>query len=181
MWKIIKKQKRTTTTVICHNCGKSFEKAVTEVNRTKKRNGKHYCSLSCCGYGNKHNFGEKYGKGDVSLFSGKTRVDEFTGFRDFIRRAKQRDKLGDLSLEDLKDQWNDQDGFCPYTGISLKLPKARKKQELFEMASLDRIDSSKPYEKGNVKFVAAPINYMKNSMSEEETIKYCKIIAEFWG
>ena len=49
------------------------------------------------------------------------------------------------------------------------------------MASLDRIDSSKPYEKNNVVFVSAPINYMKNIMTEEETVAYCKKIALFWG
>ena len=37
------------------------------------------------------------------------------------------------------------------------------------------------YEKGNVMFVSTPINYMKNSMSEEETIAFCKKIAVFWN
>lgn len=45
-------------------------------------------------------------------------------------------------------------------------------------ASLDRIDSSKGYEIGNVQFISTAINYMKNTMSHEDTLKLCKIIAE---
>jgi hypothetical protein len=176
-------KKRKTTTVECHNCGKSFEKAISEVSRTEKKGGKHYCSLSCCGHSNQHNFGKWYGVGDAEKLKphcNNTR-DEFTGFREFIRRARQRNKLGELSLQDLKDQWENQNGRCPYSGIPLKLPEARKKQITFEMASLDREDSSKLYEKGNVIFVAAPINYMKNTMTKEETIDFCKKIAYHWN
>ena len=45
-------------------------------------------------------------------------------------------------------------------------------------ASLDRIDSSKGYEIGNVQFISTAINYMKNTMSHEDTLKLCEIIAE---
>ena len=45
-------------------------------------------------------------------------------------------------------------------------------------ASLDRIDSNKGYIKGNVQFISTAINYMKNNMSNEDTIKLCKIIAK---
>ena len=86
-----------------------------------------------------------------------------------------------MTLDDLLEQWNKQNGKCPYTGIVLKLPQARKKHQMFEMASLDRIDSSKLYEKNNVVFVSTPINYMKNSMTEEETVAFCKKFALFWN
>jgi len=178
---ILRAQKRKSSTVVCYNCGKPFEKAIVEINRTEKKGGKHYCSRSCCGKSNVlHNFKEYYGVGNPSKLIPGNHKDEYTGLREFIRRARQRGKLGDLSLQDLKEQWEKQDGICPYSGISLKLPQTRKKQKSFEMASLDRIDSSKPYEKGNIKFVATPINYMKNSMTEEETIDFCKKISLFW-
>ena len=45
-------------------------------------------------------------------------------------------------------------------------------------ASLDRIDSNKGYIKGNVQFISTAINYMKNNMSNEDTVKLCKIIAK---
>jgi hypothetical protein len=178
---IIRGGKRKSATVICNNCGKSFEKVVVEINRTEKKGGKHYCSRSCCGKGNiKNNLNTWYGVGGLSNLRSDNQRDEYTGLREFIRRARQRGKLGDLSLQDLKEQWARQNGICLYSGIPLKLPQTRKKQKVFEMASLDRINSSKPYEKGNIAFVAAPINYMKNSMTEEETIDFCKKIASYW-
>jgi hypothetical protein len=177
----MEKQKRSMDTVICNGCGKSFEKAVVEINRTEIKGRKHYCSLTCLGEANSKNLGTWLGKGDVSRFNGKTRKDQYSGFREFINRAKRRNKLGDLTLDDLLEQWNKQNGKCPYTGIPLKLPVFRKRLPLFEMASLDRIDSNKPYEKSNVVFVSAPINYMKNIMTEEETVVYCKKIALFWS
>lgn len=177
----MEKQKRKTATVICDNCNTPFEKAISEIKRTEAKGGKHYCSLSCLGEANTKNLGTWLGKGDVSRFKGKTQRDQYTGFREFIRRARKRKNLGDLTLSDLLELWNKQNGTCPYTGIQLKLPEARKKHQMFEMASLDRIDSEKPYEKGNVVFVSTPINYMKNTMTEEETIVFCKKIAYFWN
>ena len=46
----------------------------------------------------------------------------------------------------------------------------------YEKASLDRIDSSKGYTKDNVEFVSTSINYMKNSMSKEDTLELIQII-----
>jgi hypothetical protein len=43
-----------------------------------------------------------------------------------------------------------------------------KMQSAINMASLDRIDSSKGYVKGNVQFVSAILNYAKLDMKEEE-------------
>lgn len=173
--------KRKVTKVVCNNCGKTFEKAISEIKRTEKKSGNHYCSLSCNGAGNiNNNLGKK--RGNLLNFKNKTRKDKYTGLREFLRRAKNRKKLGDLTLDDLLKQWNKQNGTCPYTGINLKLPTYKKnKHNLIELASLDRIDSNKSYEKGNIMFVSTPINYMKNSMTEQETIDYCKIISLFWN
>lgn len=75
--------------------------------------------------------------------------------------------------------WEKQKGVCPYTGIKLKLAeyKANHNDPIYT-ASLDRIDSNKGYIKGNVQFISTAINYMKNNMSNEDTIKLCKIIAK---
>ena len=176
------KKNRKTITTICKTCGVSFEKIKTEYDRTELKFGNHYCSRSCSGKNNiKRNLGEWCGKGDVSRLTSNNQRDKYTGFRDFIRRAKKRDKLGNLILDDLVEQWEIQMGICPYTGIQLKLPNYSKiKINVIELASLDRIDSNKLYEKGNVVFVSTPINYMKNTMTEEETVAFCKKIALFW-
>jgi hypothetical protein len=178
------KKHRKTVTTTCKTCGKTFEKIETEYTRTKLKFGNHYCSRSCCGKDNiNHNLGKWCGIGEVGRLKSNNGRDEYTGFRDFIRRAKNRNNLGDLTLVDLKKQWEKQNGVCPYTGIDLKLPNYNKHKNYTtqELASLDRIDSNKPYEKNNIVFVSAPINYMKNSMTEKETIDFCKKIALFWN
>jgi hypothetical protein len=58
-----------------------------------------------------------------------------------------------------------------YTEITLSLNSFK------DSLSLDRIDSSKPYEVGNIQFISTPINYMKNSMSDEQTKTYLRVIS----
>lgn len=174
------KQKRKTKLINCANCGVEFEKAISEINRIEKRNGKHFCSLKCSGTYYQGNLPKNFDVSILLQYSNNHR-DEYTGFREFIRRAKNRNKLGDLTLHDLKSQWEKQKGVCPYTGIKLILPKSKNTCNIRELASLDRIDSSKLYERGNVVFVSTPINYMKGCMTEEDTTKFCKIIMEHWS
>lgn len=175
---------RKTIKTICKNCGCEFEKILAEYKRSEENHKNHYCSRSCCGKDNiNRNLGTYCGNGDIRNFKGvkpAPRIDEFTGFRRYFTSAKKRNKLGDITLIDIKEQWEKQNGVCPYTGIKLILPSYRMKCKGFELASLDRIVSSKPYEKGNIVFVSVSINYMKNTMSVEDTIILCKKIALFW-
>ena len=95
------------------------------------------------------------------------------------KNSKKRFKDFNLTLEYLKQLWEEQKGICPYTGIQLCLAeyKANHNDPIYT-ASLDRIDSSKGYTIGNVQFISTAINYMKNTMSHEETINLCNIIAK---
>lgn len=45
-------------------------------------------------------------------------------------------------------------------------------------ASLDRIDSSKPYEEGNVQWVHKKINLMKGKIPHEEFLSICRKVAQ---
>jgi len=163
---------RKKTKVKCTHCGVEFEKDTSEVKRNKKIGRNNYCSRSCSGSHNITNFNGK-NVGDIKRFNGKIgKRDEFTPFREFLRRAKRRNKLGNLTLQNIKEQWEYQKGVCPYTGLKLELKGGDK----FRQASLDRKDSNRLYEKGNIEFVSTPINLMKGTMSVEETIEYIKII-----
>lgn len=64
-----------------------------------------------------------------------------------LRCAKRRYKG---TLEDLQEQL--QQGVCPYTKLRLTLPENGNVNTLDVTirASLDRIDSDKPYEVGNI-------------------------------
>ena len=82
----------------------------------------------------------------------------------------------DISVQDLQDQWDKQRGICPYTGWKMKL-RLRKKGSSPYQASLDRIDSSCGYVRGNIQFVALMANYAKNSFDDEHLIQFCKAVA----
>lgn len=71
----------------------------------------------------------------------------------------------------LKTLWETQRGICPYTGIKMLLPNNTKtyaKVHSLRKASLDRIDSTKGYTKGNVEFVCYAINLAKNKFTKDE-------------
>src|SRR5690606_10505851 len=163
------KKNRILISVKCDNCNNTFEKPKSEFERNNKLGRRNFCSRSCLGRSNYKNFGEKISTYDISAHSSNRR-DELTPFRYIYSSCKRRFKDFNITLEDLKDQWNLQKGICPYTLISLKIPSWSKVFiEYSEQASIDRIDSSLGYVKRNIEFVSLPINYMKsNKMSKEE-------------
>jgi hypothetical protein len=127
----------------------------------------------------------------------EAKKDQYTPFRWYLRTAiwigaKRRSSINKIpknkknfiTLKYLKFLWEKQKGICPYTGIKLKLfthslsrYKANMKSDI-RYASLDRIDANKPYAKGNVQFVAWPINYAKNDMSDKQMKRFIKLIRQ---
>lgn len=171
---------RKKVEVTCFNCQIQFSKDRSEVTRNKKLNRENYCSLKC--HAKSRDYSHLvpfYGQNKIADYC-NNRQDKFTGFREFIRRGniKGRKYQVEVSLEYLLDVWENQKGICVYSGVQLVLPN--KKSSKHEMASLDRIDSSKGYIEGNIQFISAAMNYMKNTMSHEETVELCKIIASHW-
>jgi hypothetical protein len=79
----------------------------------------------------------------------------------------------------LRDVWNLQQEKSPYLGIKLTLNSYGKiKKDPITSASLDRIDSSKGYIKGNIQWVSRAVNYMKNDMSENDLLRIFDLIVE---
>jgi len=79
----------------------------------------------------------------------------------------------EISFEDVVDIWTQQNGLCKYSGVPLTYrPHQRASGE--NTASLDRIDSSKGYVKGNIQFVHKRISFMKNDMTEDVFIEWCR-------
>ncbi len=109
--------------------------------------------------------------------------DEFTPFRFFLANARKRTKKRNVKLIEcnlnllyLKQLWEKQGGICPYTGIKMELAEVSNKRTRINMnpaqASLDRIDSSKGYIKGNVEYVCVSINYAKNGFTKEKILDF---------
>jgi lipid II:glycine glycyltransferase (peptidoglycan interpeptide bridge formation enzyme) len=156
-----------TTTLLCYHCGQSFNKLTKEVTRQKKLRGttiRFFCSRACSGQGNKFNFGSYYGVGDTNQLIPANRRDEYSPFRQFLRSAKKRHNEVDVDLQYLKELWQIQNEICALTGLKMTLSRGENSAR---QASLDRIDSSKGYVKGNVQYVVLPINLAKSTLSDE--------------
>lgn len=173
------KLKRKLISIQCDGCGITYDKPITEYNRNIEKGRKSYCSRNCTGKFN-HGHLEKYRNlNDISQYS-NNRANEYSQFKYYLKGPKARYKECLITVEDLKNQWEKQNGICPYTGIKLILTTHTKviKDPIYR-ASLDRIDSSKGYIIDNIQFISLPINYMKNTMSHEQTLDLCKIISKF--
>lgn len=101
----------------------------------------------------------------------------------YIRSSKRRSKNNKFKFN-LKEKYLEklfikQGGKCKVTNIPIELHGCyTKKGTLATTASLDRIDNSKGYIKGNVRFVSLGVNYMKNRRSDEELFELLSLIKE---
>jgi hypothetical protein len=169
-----------TITLRCANCDKEFEKPTNEYRRQiKKGNTRFFCNSSCACF--KRNE-ENPPKGDVSHFGGKTKRDEYTPFRWFVLRAQYRDRKKsygcDLTVEYLKELWDHQAQTCPLTGWTMILPQDTNgwTRDDPANASIDRIDNSKGYVQGNVRFVALMANYARNTFTDSQLFSFCRSV-----
>jgi hypothetical protein len=81
-----------------------------------------------------------------------------------------------ISKEYVWDLFLQQNRKCNLSGLNLCFPRASKDKSW--TASLDRIDSSKGYIKGNVQWVHKDINMMKNKFNNDYFINVCKQISQ---
>lgn len=174
------KEKRKLETLTCDFCGREFTKPKSEYLRNVRLGRHNFCSRSCAGK-HMHTLGlpqtKKQKKASKDNLKRGNDIDIYTPFRSTLRRVRNRYKEVNINEEDLKAIWEKQGGKCAYTGIDLQLPIGNKKPDYRYQASLDRIDSSKGYVKGNIQFVATPINFMKSTMSDDDFRRYLNNIA----
>lgn len=165
-------QKRKQGETICNTCGNKFTKDLSEIIRNQQLNRNNYCSRSCAGKFHIERLKTyKQPKG-----KGIRKSDPLSPLKEFIRRVQKRKFETNLDLEYLKEVWNKQNGICIYSKVQLILPSIRKKSQYLYTASLDRIDSSKGYIKGNVHFISIAMNYLKNNMTHEEMLEALNLI-----
>lgn len=161
----------------CCVCGTQFEREQKEITRNAKLGRKIYCSRICCGKDNAGNLPPEGSGYDISQYAG-SKLDEYSPFRWHYNNCKRRDKEVTINLNDLKEQWEKQKGICPYTGWELKnLPNTSPRNQLPltpDRASLDRVDSSKGYVKGNIQFVSYMAQCAKHIFAETDLLKFCR-------
>jgi hypothetical protein len=162
----------------CKQCNVEFEKPLSEIKRNEKLNRPNFCSRTCVGKHNIKNFPKEKTNYDISQHS-DWKKDEYTKFRYHFRNLRNRNKIVDITIEDLKEIWELQEGKCTYLKINLILSSYSKiKKDPIYSASLDRIDSNKGYEKGNIQWISRSMNYMKNDITDQEVRFIIKLIKE---
>lgn len=105
-------------------------------------------------------------------------------FTQIKRSAKRRGIEFDLDKDYIWELLIKQEFTCALSGQQIKFVKKLKNGDLdFERitGSLDRIDSSKGYIRGNVQWVHKMINQMKWHFQEEEFIGMCELVAKKRG
>lgn len=92
----------------------------------------------------------------------------------FCDQAARRNIEINLSKEELFELYLAQNKRCALTGEKLVFTKFRANFNRYTNASIDRIDSSKPYAQGNVQWVHKKVNLMKGSLSQLEFLTWCQ-------
>jgi hypothetical protein len=175
-----------TIKCICDICGNEFEKPQNEYNRRiKLGKTKLYCSLKCSG-NRKENVEMIYQSGKQYHFKGGENKlmtpDEITlgGLKEFSRRVRRRSKfVEELLPTDLLKIWKKQKGKCAITKVDLLLPNDIRYKLVNNnyKASIDRVDSSKPYTIDNIQFLSATMNYLKMDMNDSDVNEFFEIIS----
>jgi len=90
--------------------------------------------------------------------------------------AKKKKLEYDLDYEYLLTLWNNQKGICYYTGLEMKNDMKQKKYQAWNSPSLDKLNPSKGYTKGNVVWCISSVNSFKQSLTEEQFLEMLKQI-----
>jgi len=108
----------------------------------------------------------------------------FRGYKEipkkwFSRYTSRRKQPIDINIEDVYNLWVNQNKKCALSGVDISFNNNSPNQKNYRCnASLDRIDSSKGYIKGNTQLLHKDINRMKSDFGENYFIKMCKLITE---
>lgn len=174
----MEQQKRKTIAIKCNGCKIDFEKAFSEYKRNEKNGENHWCSLKCFAkYANN-------GKGNPKNLKQGREKDNYSPFRYFLRKIKQRNKEKgfsetDITLEFLKELWEKQMGICPITGWDIVLPVDSTGFEAKldpKKASLDRMIPHKAYMKDNVRFISFMANMCKHEFTDEQVFEFTEAV-----
>jgi len=97
-------------------------------------------------------------------------------FSKFKANAALRGLDWQITIDDVADLYEEQEGLCALTGWEIVFPEVGHAQ--LSTVSIDRIDSSFGYLKENIQLVDKRVNMMKQQYSQEEFIMVCKAVAD---
>lgn len=94
----------------------------------------------------------------------------------FKHNAKLKNRIVEISIEEAWQVFINQNRKCAISGMELSFAKNYIKNPSSQDASLDRKDSNSGYVIDNVQWVHKVVNKIKNTLSDEELISWCKVI-----
>lgn len=98
---------------------------------------------------------------------------------EMVKNSRHNRKKIGLSREFVEALFIKQKGLCALTGQPIRFASNnREDKRILQTASLDRIDSSKPYTTTNVHWVHKEINIMKNKYTLAKFIENCKLVVD---
>lgn len=102
-----------------------------------------------------------------------------TFFKKIQSNAIKRGLSFDLDIDYLWNLFLKQNKKCALTGVDINIVNATISYNYhLNTASLDRIDSSKGYEKNNIRWVHKAINQIKSDISDNDLIYLCHLITK---
>jgi len=101
-------------------------------------------------------------------------------YRGAYRRALKKQLPFDLSLSDLSEAYDRQNGNCFYSGIQMHI-KRRSQSELHDpyKMTLDCVNPDKGYVKDNIVWCIYCVNSLKQKMEKKEMMQICIKMLEY--
>lgn len=101
-------------------------------------------------------------------------------------KVKNRDKFNcktNLTLAYMYNVYKKQKGRDPYLNTELIInPRYHREEQdkkwIPNAISIDRIDSSKPYMKGNIQFITTKLNIIKQNLQNSDLFGLCKTLSK---
>lgn len=96
----------------------------------------------------------------------------------FLHVANRRNIKIEITKEQAFKKYQEQDGKCALSGLSLYFTKLRTHFNRYTNASIDRIDSAKFYTLANIQWLEKRVNMMKQAYKQDEFLELCKLVVE---
>lgn len=94
----------------------------------------------------------------------------------YIKHLLQKPARKHIPLKYVMDLLEEQKGLCALSGKEMTFIKKVNSPKVHTNLSIDRIDSTKPYEIGNLQLVCAVTNVMKTTLTMCELVEWCQSI-----
>jgi len=95
-------------------------------------------------------------------------------FEAFAKNAVVRGYSWNLTPEELNEMYDEQDGLCALSGLSIGWSKSGWEHS----ASIDRLDNDAGYFVDNVQLVHKKINMMRGSLAVDEFLELCASVTD---